>query len=502
MNVRPMISLPRSIRRRLILGSLLILGLPLLVFASAASSLLWRFYLQQMESNIASQALLLADTVAPSLAAPRSSPAATGESSPEMVASRWRHRAISRVTIADASGVVRASSSGEGVGAPIDEGRRPGMRAALSGRSNATVWRSPNFAYEDTMYVNVPVWRAGQIIGVVRVAHTLTMIQQSAARMRSTLLAAVLLYALVIGVLTVAFSTTIVRPVEHLQRDAQRIASGDLSHRVVPQGPEEILQLSATLNDMTSRLEVLEGLRRRYVSDVSHELRTPLTAIRSMAETILQYGDSDPELRQRYLPRILTQTDRLARMVTQILDLAQIERGNYVPALTALPLVEVLEEVSVTNAERARELGVALEVEVSDRALSVRGDRDRLIQVFMNLVDNALRYTPRGGAVTLAALSTRGHVEASVTDTGRGVTAEHLPYLFERFYRVETARSPLAGGTGLGLAIVRQIVESHGGHIRVTSALGNGTRFLIELPAASPPLAVRPSETPPIKDQP
>ncbi len=491
-----MIPLPRSIRRRLTVGSLFILGLPLLIFVGAVSSLLWRFYLQQLESNIVSQAQLLADTVAPALADPRGSSDGAGASRPEVVAGRWRHRAISRVTIADASGVVRASSSGEGVGAIINESRRPGMRAALSGRSNATVWRSPNFDYEDTMYVNVPAWHAGRVVGVVRVAHTLTAIQQSAARLRSTLLAVVLLYALVIGILTVAFSATIVRPVVQLQRDAQRIASGDLSHRVSPEGPEEILQLSATLNHMTSRLELLEGLRRRYVSDVSHELRTPLTAIRSMAETILEYGDSDPELRHRYLPRILAQTDRLARMVTQILDLAQIERGDYIPTLAPLPLEEVLEEVSVTNAARARELGVALEVKVPDRHLYVRGDRDRLIQVFMNLVDNALRYTPRDGTVTLAALSTRGHVEATVTDTGQGVPAEHLPHLFERFYRVETARSPLAGGTGLGLAIVRQIVEAHRGHIRVSSTPGEGTCFLIELPAADPPLAVRPDEMP------
>jgi signal transduction histidine kinase len=484
-----MVAVTRTIRRRMISGSLLILALPLVIFAVAASSVLWRFYLQQLESDIAAQAQLMADTVAPSLAgaAATTSPCVVGAFSPEAITSHWRRRSVSRVTIADARGIVLASSAGEGVGAPIDESRRPGMRAALAGRRNATVWRSPNFAYEDTMYVNVPAWYAGRVTGVVRVAHTLTTIQARVARLRQSLLASVLLYMLVIVVLTVAFSTSIVRPVERLQRDAKRIASGDLAHRVDVQGPEEISLLAGTLNHMTSRLEVLEGLRRRHVSDVSHELRTPLTAIRSMAETILQYGESDPGLRERYLPRILAQTDRLARMVTQLLDLAQIESGNYVPTLTPLALADVLDEVALTNAARAAGLGVALDVTVSDRGLSVRGDRDRLVQVFMNLVDNALRYTPRGGAVTLSAVSTRGHVEVTVADTGAGVPAEHLPHLFDRFYRVETARSPLAGGTGLGLAIVRQIVEAHGGHIKVSSALAKGTRFLIELPGADPP---------------
>ncbi|MDB4932868.1 MAG: integral rane sensor signal transduction histidine kinase [Myxococcaceae bacterium] len=480
----------RSIRRRLIAGSLLIVGLPLLVFVLVASSVLWRFYRQQLGADVTAQARLMADLVAPALAAGSPPPDAARTYGPEYVAGHWQRRSASRVTIADARGIVRASSVGEGVGAPIDDARRPGMRDALSGRGNATAWRSPNFAYEDTLYANAPAWHEGRITGVVRVAQTLTAIQQRVARLRSTLLLVVALYAAVIVALTLVFARTIVRPVERLQADAHRIASGDLSHRVAVGGPAEISELAATLNRMTSRLELLEGLRRRYVSDVSHELRTPLTAIRSMAETILQYGDGDPGLRERYLPRILTQTDRLARMVTQLLDLAHIESGNYVPSLAPLALGELLDEVALTHAARAAELGVAVETSVSDPRLAVRGDRDRLVQVFMNLVDNALRYTPRGGSVRLDAVAARGRVEVTVADTGRGVPAEHLPHLFERFYRVETARSPQAGGTGLGLAIVRQIVEAHGGHIRVDSAPGGGTTFTIELPGAEPaPLA-------------
>lgn len=485
----------RSIRRRLITGSLLILGLPLLLFTLAASSMLWRFYLSQMESDVEAQAELMADTVAPSLAGVGAGcPEAGGAFSPDAIAAHWRRRATSRVTIADARGVVLASSAGEGVGRPVDESRRPGMRAALSGRSNATVWRSPNFAYEDTMYVNIPAWFGGRVTGVVRVAHTLTAIQQRAARLRSALLAALVLYAAVIAGLTIAFASSIVRPVEQLQRDARRIAAGDLGHRVTPAGPVEISQLAATLNHMTSRLEVLENLRRRHVSDVSHELRTPLTAIRSMAETILAYGDSDPEMRERYLPRIVAQTDRLARMVTQVLDLAQLEEGSYVPAFLPVALSGVLDEVVDTNAARAAELGVSLEASTAPDDLAVRGDRDRLIQVFMNLVDNALRHTPRGGRVRLRAIATRGHVEVSVADTGDGIPAEHLPHLFDRFYRADAARSARAGGTGLGLAIVRQLVEAHGGHVRVASAPAEGTLFVVELPA-SPSTTHHPSPT-------
>lgn len=470
------------------------LGLPLLVFTLVASGVLWRFYLRQMETDLAAQANLLADTVGPSLAA--AGGAAPTAFSPEAIARHWRRRTVSRVTIADAAGVVRASSAGEGVGAAIDDARRPGMRAALSGRGNATTWRSPNFAYEDTMYVNVPAWSDGRVAGVVRVAHTLTAIQQRVARLRATLLLFILVYAGLLAAVTAGFARSIVGPVERLRADALRIASGDLAYRVDVGGPAEIAQLGATLNQMTTRLETLEGLRRRHVSDVSHELRTPLTAIRSMAETILQYGDSDPELRTRYLPRILAQTDRLARMVTQLLDLAHLESGGYVPSFAPVLVAGLVEEVVLAQAANAERLGVALRGTVSAPGLAVRGDRDRLVQVLMNLLDNALRYTPRGGAVTIEALATRGHVEITVADTGGGVPPEHLPHLFERFYRVESARSPQAGGTGLGLAIVRNLVEAHAGRVRVASAPGEGTTFLIELPGSDPPPLPRDSRPP------
>ncbi len=471
----------RSIRWRLIIGGLIAICLPLFAFVVVIASLLWRFYLQRTERELDTQARMIADVLAPTLAAPRSSslPAVLD---PEGVVTRRRRYASSRVTIADADGVILASSLGRGLGTPVDDSRHPGLRDALRGHDNATVWKSPNFAFEDTMYVNVPVRYGGRVVGAVRVAHSLAEIQRDVGRVRSTLAGLIVAYALVLGALLAVLAQGIVRPIEALRRDALRVAGGDLAHRVQIAGRDEIAQLAATLNQMTVRLQTLEGLRRQYVSDVSHELRTPLTAIRSMTETVLQYGESDPALRARYLPRILGQTDRLARLATQLLDLAQIESGNLVGDFAPVALGEVLDEVVQTHAPRALALGVELTTSVPSALPSVRGDRDRLMQVFVNLVDNALRYTPPGGRVTLAARAEADHVEASVEDTGRGIPPEHVPHLFERFYRAESARTARSGGAGLGLSIAQQIVAVHGGVIAVTSEPGVGTRFRVDLP--------------------
>jgi two-component system OmpR family sensor kinase len=476
----------RSLRLKLLSGSLLTIGLPLVLFAVVAATVLWRFYLRELEADLDARARVIGDAIAPALAEINRQPAGAERSldSRELIQQviQWSQHARSRVTIADVRGIVRASSSSQGIGLPVDDASRPGLRDAVRGRGNVTVWKSPNFDFEDTMYVNVPVRHEGRLVGAVRVAHSLQEIQQRVARVRASLLAAVLVYAALLGLLTWILARGIVRPIEALQRDALQVAGGKLSYRVRVQGEDEIAHLARTINQMTARLEVLEDLRRRFVSDASHELRTPLTAIRSMAETILRYGDSDPGLSERYLPRIVAQTDHLARLATQLLDLALIESGRFSDARASLSLVEVLDEVALSYGSRAAELGVEFVVAVPARLPLVHGDRDHLLQVFVNLLDNAFRHTPAGGKVTLSAGSTGERVVASVGDTGRGIPSAHLPHLFERFYRVEPSRSTRSGGAGLGLAIVREIVVAHDGHIEVSSAVGEGTRFDITLP--------------------
>lgn len=466
-----------SLRWKLIGSSLAAICIPLAFLAWWLGSTLWDFYLRQLEQELESVALVLADSAAPLLSDPLA-----GRQELAEVAAQWERHSKLRIVVADARGRVQEATLGSLEGQAVDEERLPGMSLALHGTMNTTIWKHPDFDFEDTMYVNVPAVQEGAVVGAVRVSFSLRDIEEKMGRIQLLLVVAVLGYTGLVVVLTVLLAGSIVRPVEALTRGAGIMAAGDLEHRVDVGGTWEIRQLGDTLNAMAERLHQLEGMRRRYVSDVSHELRTPLASIRSMAETLAQHGLADPDLQDRYLPRIVHQTDRLARLASQLLDLAQIESGDLLSRKEPVRLAEVVEEAVGSTAAETRAPGIRMDVDVPGDLPPVQGDRDRLVQMVLNLLDNALRHTPDGGRISVRATNGGGEVRLVVADTGPGIPSDHLAHLFERFYRVDRARSPGKGGAGLGLAIVRQIVEAHRGSIEVRSTPGQGATFEITLP--------------------
>jgi signal transduction histidine kinase len=460
--------------------SLLAVGIPLVLAAGYLNRLLWDFYIDQLRQQLTSTASLTSEMAASVFDE-------EGERARlDAIVDRWDRHMGMRFVICDVHGVILAATSSFSpllsVGESITETSAPGMRAALEGATNATTWRRPDRDYEETMYVNTPIMGAGaEIYGALRVSYSLGQIKTKVSRIQGSLTAGLLVYALVIISLTLALATSFARPVETINRAAQRISSGDLDHKVTVSGPVEYEQLAEALNRMTSRLAHLEDLRRKYVSDVSHELRAPLAAIRSMAETLVVHGHDDPELSQRYLPRIVDQTERLARLATQLLDLDQIESGTIARSLSSVDMTALAEEV-VQTAVGGRSDIAEVKLQVEPGLPPIQADRDRMIQMLLNLVDNALAYTPPGGQVVVSVKKSPKGLQIGVDDTGKGIPESHLPNLFDRFYRVDVARTPNRGGAGLGLAIVKQIVESHGGIIGVTSAPGDGTQFRILLP--------------------
>jgi signal transduction histidine kinase len=258
--------------------------------------------------------------------------------------------------------------------------------------------------------------------------------------------------------------------------------TGDYSVRVHTRSRDEVGQLAAAFNRMSAELQNLEQSRRDLVANVSHELKTPITAIRAHLENLLDGVERpDPET----LQVMLTQSERLGRLVEQLLDLSKLESGDVPLAREQVPLhalvEEVMSEIGVTRSDR----GVTVRCDVPASLPAVEVDRERVHQVLFNLVDNAVQFTPRGGTVTVAAHQQDGAVEIAVADTGLGIAPHHLPRLFERFYRVDPARTREDGGTGIGLAIARSVVEAHGGHIRAESELGRGSVFTFDLPVAS-----------------
>ena len=228
----------------------------------------------------------------------------------------------------------------------------------------------------------------------------------------------------------------------------------------------------------------LERVRTDFVANVSHELRTPLTAIKGFAETLLSSGFADRERALHFVSIIDRQAERLSRLIDDLLILSDLELGKMPVRRRLVALEPIVREVEDLLAEPARRGGVTLHVDVAPE-LRVEGDPDRLTQVVSNLLDNAIKYTPSGGRVSIVARADGGSVELSVADTGAGIPAEDLPRLAERFYRVDKARIRELGGTGLGLSIVKHIVQAHGGTLRFASRVGAGTTVTVTLPAAA-----------------
>ncbi len=269
------------------------------------------------------------------------------------------------------------------------------------------------------------------------------------------------------------------KPIRALKKGAARIAGGDLAYRVEVNSRDEFGELANSFNSMAASLDSSEQSRRRLFADIAHELRTPLSVIGGTVDAMLDgvYKPSTDNLNS-----IKEETEVLTRLVAELRDLSLAESGHLKLEIEPTNLAELVQR-RVSQAEViARGKNITLNTNIADGLPEIEADGRRIEQVVANLLDNAFNHTPSGGTVTVAASADTDGVMVSVADTGEGIPAEHLPYIFERFYRVDDARSRKTGGAGLGLAIAKQMVELHGGKIWVESEVGKGSKFYFTLP--------------------
>jgi heavy metal sensor kinase len=271
-------------------------------------------------------------------------------------------------------------------------------------------------------------------------------------------------------------------PIDRMAATAAEITSTQLDRRLETSGTDDELDgLARTFNAMIERLQRSFEEVRRFTADAAHELRTPLAAMRTEAEVALRSPRS-AERDQRMLENLLEEMERLSRLVAQLLFLCREDAGIGTGAVRTVRLDELVSDVGEHMGVAAQEKRVGLSLDLPG-PFPVEGDADRLRQLFFNLLDNAIKYTPPGGTVAVRGEATDGQVRIAVDDSGIGIPADHLPHVFDRFYRVDPARSPEAEGSGLGLAICRSIAEAHGGRLGIDSGAGRGTRVTLVLPA-------------------
>lgn len=275
------------------------------------------------------------------------------------------------------------------------------------------------------------------------------------------------------------FIGSIVNPVGEVSVTARKIAHGDFNARLTKKNDDEIGELCDTINYMAEELSANDRMKNDFISSVSHELRTPLTAIKGWAETLADMGgDVDPEMLAKGMRVITSETERLAGMVEELLDFSRIQSGRMKLVKDRMDVIAELSEAVLMFEERARHEGKRLIYNEPDQFASFMGDRNRLRQVFVNIIDNALKYSDRGDTVTIRASVSEAQVDISVADTGIGIREEDLPKIKEKFFKANSTRR----GSGIGLAVADEIVSLHGGTLDITSKENVGTRVTIHLP--------------------
>ena len=399
-----------------------------------------------------------------------------------------------RIRVLDNQGAVLVDSAGGEQGA--DLAADPLVAEALQGRAAS---RAEQGGPEAAMYVALPVLVDGRLVGAVYLSQPLRDAVAVVRDLRQLWLASTAVALALSAAVGLLLSGAIAGPLRRLTAAAGAVARGDLEQQVPAGSRDELGSLSRAFNDMTARLRAARQMQTDFVANVSHELRTPLTAVKGTVETLRDGAVDDPAVRDRFLETVENETDRLIRLVNDLLILSRADSEALDLRLQRVDLARLVRTVLDRLSARAAARDLSLEIEVDPGLPAALADPDRVEQVLVNLLDNACKYAPPGSAVTVRvgageavpvvptvpSPSNAGQVHVRVRDRGPGIPAAELPRIGERFYRADRARSRGEGGSGLGLAIARALVEAHGGRLWLESQEGRGTTATFTLPAAS-----------------
>ena len=374
------------------------------------------------------------------------------------------------------------ASSGALLAATQDIGPQPSRAALLELRYRSpTVFTQPSRDLPHRRYAARAVVVSGQTIGVVEVSRSTQASERFLATLRRILLVTILAAVVTSLLVSVLLARRLSGPIRDMEQATRHIAAGDLDVRLGDYPPDEIGHLAESINYMAKRLKHLEAARAQFISEISHDLRTPLTAIKGLLVNLMD-ASGPGEFDGRRSPTEPTsleiaerETDRLIRLVNQLLDFSRWQGGQLKLNRRPVDLSAIASAAATLSESRAHHRNITLHTHIPPSPPTISVDPDRLQQVILNLLDNAIKFTPGGGQVTLAVAQRGDEIEVSVQDTGRGMSDQERERAFESYYRGK------GGGAGLGLTIARAIVEAHGGRMGIESSLGQGTRVWFTL---------------------
>ena len=507
----------RTIRTRLTFSHLAVIVVAMLLSGYLLLSLLERYFMEAMEESLVAQARITAQALIPGALA-------EGPPVEEQAAAYntvWQQRVgdisiqaenvaplvettplgdvdltyladaslelssqlDTRIRILDGQGVVLVDSLQVGQGEDLRSD--PLVAQALEGQYASSTDQAGR-SQEAAMHLALPVLVEGKLVGAVYLSQPLRDVTAVLGDLRMRWLLSTAIALLLSGAVGLGLSQAIARPLRSLTAAAEAVAQGELDQQVPIRSRDELGHLSRAFNEMTARLRAARQMQTDFVANVSHELRTPLTSVKGLVETLRDGAVDDPQVRDRFLETVEGETDRLIRLVNDLLLLSRADSEALNLQRQPVNMAQLVQATVDRLAPQAEARHLVLRVETVSNGDSplAWADRDRIEQVLLNLLDNAIKYSRPGGAVTVTVHGGRGQpVRVQVRDEGIGIPAEELTRIGERFYRADRARSRAGGGSGLGLAIAQALVVAHGGELRLQSQEDKGTVVTFTLPA-------------------
>ena len=510
--------LPRSLQGRLLLTYLILVLLGLGGLIVWTGLRLQTAVVDQAEHDLELEALIVANALHDPLEKWRKGEVVEGRSLDALVHSYAQSVGV-RVTLVDPSLQVMISSD---KAVPIHtEEEHPEIAAARKGWEQHDI-RWDEWHNEERLFVAAPIMEVKgeqrKLEGFAQLSVSMAPLYTEMRRTWVSLVAAGAVVLVATALVSLLLARQVAGPIQNLTAVTEAVAGGNLDQRVSPTGPDEIERLSRAFNLMAEQVQEMLARQQAFVANAAHELRSPLAGLQLRIEMLQRHGQEKPELAERYLRQMEHEIEHLRRLVDHLLLLSRLDEGQKMPR-SQLDLAPILYELADEMGPLARAAGLDLQVDVPPHLPAVAANVDPMRMVMRNLLDNAIKYTPAGGRIVLRATAEglqpgdqlmwhhqhddgaeklsssfvvgrsshdteKPAVLIQVADTGPGIAAEHLPHIFDRFYRVSATRSHSQGGAGLGLSLVRSIVEAHGGQVEIHSEPGQGSTFTLRLPMA------------------